>query len=236
VQDRQKIDDQGLQSQMQTWNKYSQQIEGAFNSQLKGLLSGTETFGQAVKNISSQLVMKVIEDLEKWAVEHLGVMLLNTTATQTAATSQAAAQQAASAATLPGRAASFTSAIMADAAVAFAGVFANLAPFLGPGAAGPAAASEAVVMAQLASVPKFDLGTNYILNSGLAMVHQGETIVPAQGSGPFTGGQGGGGQVNVTFQVSSIDANGTQAYFRSNAGQIAQILSDHMNSNPSFKS
>ena len=33
----------------------------------------------------------------------------------------------------------------------------------------------------------FDVGTDYVVQSGLAMIHQGEQIRPAQGSGPYTG-------------------------------------------------
>jgi hypothetical protein len=41
------------------------------------------------------------------------------------------------------------------------------------------------------TVPSYDVGTNNITRSGLAMVHEGETIVPAASNGPYRGGQGG---------------------------------------------
>ena len=69
-------------------------------------------------------------------------------------------------------------------AQAFAGVFAFLAPTMGPAAAGPAAAAQASVSA--AAI--FDVGTDYVVRGGLALIHPGETIIPpARGSGPFTG-------------------------------------------------
>ena len=65
------------------------------------------------------------------------------------------------------------------------------------------------------------------------MVHAGEMIQPAQGTGPYTGPQGSGSS-NVSFQISALDGASVQAFFQKNAAQIARVLSGHMNQNPSF--
>ncbi len=221
----------------------------AFNSQFQGLLSHTESWGQAMQKIGQQLFMALIQRAEQWAVEHIAVMVsdslvsktqaatdVTTHAADEAAKTQAtlagvATRQAAEAAgitsSLPARMANFTSTIMADAAATFAGVFANLAPVLGPAAAGPAAASQAIVMAQLANVPKLDVG-GYVLSSGLAMIHSGESIVPAAVNQPYGGGGGGGSTINVNGPVI-----GTQAFVNSLVRQLAPALATYARNNPS---
>jgi hypothetical protein len=172
--DKQRILDQAAIAEKKTIDSAANTVLSAWNSQLKGLLSGTETFGQAMKNIFADLVMKIIEYLEKVVVEELVVKTLQV-------------------------------AIFGPAGIA---------------------------------LPSFDVGTNYVTQTGLAYVHQGEQITPAQGSGPYTGGgggaAGGGGGANITFQVSALDSQGVQAFFQSNAAQIARVLNTHMNQNPSY--
>ena len=45
---------------------------------------------------------------------------------------------------------------------------------------GPAAAEGEAKRLRLVGVPAFDVGTNYLPNDMLAMVHKGEAIIPAQ--------------------------------------------------------
>ena len=51
-------------------------------------------------------------------------------------------------------------------------------PFGETGAAGPAAASQASVMAVAGGLASFDVGTNYVPRDMPAMIHQGEGIIP----------------------------------------------------------
>lgn len=85
------------------------------------------------------------------------------------------------------------------------------------------------------ALPSFDVGTNYVASSGLAMIHAGESIVPAQGTGPFTGGGGGGaagsGNLSVNFSGPVI---GTQAWINSILPQLARGLQTYQNQNPSL--
>jgi hypothetical protein len=81
------------------------------------------------------------------------------------------------------------------------------------------------------ALPTFDVGTNAVTQSGLAMVHAGETIVPAEGNGPYTGGAGAGGGsgANIAFNVSAIDAGSVQSFFSKFGRQIANQLAPHLN-------
>ena len=125
-------------------------------------------------------------------------------------------------------AANAVKAIMADASQAFAGVFAFLAPSLGPAAAGPAAAAQAVV----AGAGKFEAGTDYVVRGGLALIHPGETIIPAaRGSGPYSGGGGArGGDTHMHFNGPFVNGTGER-----DVRDFARKLARHLNLNPSSR-
>lgn len=225
-----KLDEQSIAAQQKMWLGYIDTITGAFNSQLKGLLQGTVTWTQAMKNMLLDLTTKFIEMVEKWGAEWLAGQLGMTTATTTGAAARAAAEQAATTATLPARAGKFVSDITADAALAFAGIFANLSPLLGPAAAGPAAAGQATVLAELANVPKLDVG-GFVISSGLAMIHQGETVEPAQ-TAPLGGGNGGAGG-GVHFHFGTVI--GTQQWISQIKPQLAAAVGQYFTRNPSMR-
>jgi hypothetical protein len=78
----------------------------------------------------------------------------------------------------------------------------------------------------------FDEGTNLVTQSGLAVIHQGESIVPAQGSGPYSPGGGGSGG-GMTFAPNFSGFIGTQAMINSILPQLARGLQGYQNLNPS---
>jgi hypothetical protein len=103
-------------------------------------------------------------------------------------------------------------------------VFAFLAPVMGPAAAGPAAAAQASVSA--AAV--FDVGTDYVVRGGLALIHPGETIIPAaRGSGPYTGAAA-GTQIHapVSINVSALDSQSVARFFNDNSKHMLRAIND----------
>lgn len=185
-----RLDEQSIAQQQQMWNSALGSVETAFNSQLRGLLAGTTTWSKASKKMLGDLIIQFIEMCETMVVKWTAAQLAQTTAATTGAAARAAAEQSASSAGVLSMVANAVKAIMTDAGQAFAGVFAFLAPTMGPAAAGPAAAAQASVSA--AAI--FDVGTDYVVRGGLALIHPGETIIPpARGSGPFTGSGMSGG-------------------------------------------
>lgn len=258
--DRQKIMDQAAEAEAKTWKAGADQIAGAFNSQLKGLLSGTTSFGQAMKNISSDLVLKMIQDADKWAIEWIAKQLqaavmgtaLKSTDVATTATTEAAKTTAVTTGVAARTTAETTGAsagiiaqignafavISADAAKTFAGVFAFLSPTMGPAASGPAAASAAAVEASAVgmAVPGLAVGTDMVLSGGLAYLHSGEAVQPASVvGGGYSGGQGGGngGQIVFAPQLQAMDTTGLQALINKMMPQFARSLSAYQNLNPS---
>ncbi len=233
--DRQRITDQAAQEQEKTWKAAADQISSAFDSQLRGLLAGTTTWSQAMKSMAGDLIIKLIEDAVKFELEwlasqarvlagHLTSETAMTTATAAGASARTAAEQTSAASGMFANIAAAVQAIMRDAAQAFAGVFAFLAPVMGPAAAGPAAAAQASVSA--AAI--FDAGTDYVVRGGLALIHPGETIIPAaRGSGPFSGG-GMGTQVHapVSINVSALDSQSVSRFFNDNSKHMLRAIND----------
>jgi hypothetical protein len=219
-----RLDAQAIAQQQEMWTSSFSAIEGAFNSQLRGLLAGTTSWSTAFKNILGDVVIKFIEMCEQMVAKWLAAELAQTTATTSGAAARAAADQGAAGAGILANAASALQAIMTDAAQAFAGVFAFLAPVMGPAAAGPAAAAQATV----ASAAIFDVGTDYVVRGGLALIHPGETIIPpARGSGPFTGSNL-GAQVHapVSINVSALDSQSVARFFNNNSKHMMRAIND----------
>ncbi len=219
-----RLDEQAISQQQRMWTSALGSIESAFNSQLRGLLAGTTTWSQAFKKILGDLIIQFIEVCETMVVKWTAAQLAQTTAATTGAAARAAAEQGAASAGVLANAANAVKAIMTDAGQAFAGVFAFLAPVMGPAAAGPAAAAQASVSA--AAI--FDVGTDYVVRGGLALIHPGETIIPAaRGSGPFSGAAL-GAQVHapVSISVAALDAQSVKRFFTDNSHHMLRAIND----------
>lgn len=211
-------------------DEVSNAMQSSFNGQLRGLLAGTTSWRQAFRSIMGDMVIFFIQQVERMVLQWITGKIAMLAMDETTATASAATQVAAAEATLPFRAGKFLSDLTASAALVFAGVFANMAPLLGPGAAGPAGVAQAAVMAQAGFVPKLDVGTDRVLRSGLAMIHAGEKVVPAETSGPFTGSGGGG----VTIQA--WDGRSVDSWLkRGGAEKLARAISGTMTLQPSTR-
>lgn len=228
------LDQQAVVAEAQRWESLFSTIEGAFDSQLHGLLSGTTSWSRAVKNILEDLIIKFIEMAEKMTVQWAAGELAQTTATTTGAAARASATQAGAATGLVANFAAMVKAIAGSAAETFAGIFGFLAPVMGPAAAGPAAAGEATVAGVASAVPSFAIGSWSVPADTLAMVHQGETIIPAgpaaafraamSGGGGNAQNSGGNGDTHVHFAVSAIDQSGVRGFFRNNSKDILRAI------------
>jgi hypothetical protein len=217
VNQRQQVQDQGMQADVKAWESTLKPIESAWNSQLKGLLAGTESFSQAMKNIFGDLVIQIIEKLESLAVEKLAVNLASMFGDPAALFASA------------------SKGIAASMGQMYAGEAAFFAPTLGPGA--PAAAAAVVGTTQatalgMAGVGSFAVG-GYVLSDGLAMIHAGETITPASVATPYQGNGAQGGDVHL--HVSAIDGASVQRFFQENGRQLARVLQGVYRSNPSMQ-
>lgn len=235
-----------------------QTVTGAFNSQLRGLIAGTTSWAQAMKNIGADLFMKLIEMVEQWAVKHAATMIADSVLQKTQAAqqvvTQAAAEAAKTEATVTGaaaRAAAETTGASAgiatqigaaitsigiDVGKVFAGVFGFLAPVMGPAAQGPAAASAAETMA--AGMAPLATGAWEIPSVMPALLHPGEMVVPANFASGIRSAASGGGQSGQGGGTSVFAPNfsgfiGTQAMINQIMPQLARSLSRYQSLNPS---
>jgi hypothetical protein len=217
--ERQKIRDQGLLHDQQSWQSALGSLQSAWDSQLRGLLSRTTTFAQAMKNIAADLVLKMIEEFEKLAIiKPLSNALASTLGD--------------AASIIPGILKMITSSLGA----VFAGTSANLAPALGPAAPAAAAAVTAGVEATALGISKLDVGTDYVLKSGVAYIHEGESVIPAaQTSGPYTGAGNGGFGGTINLNLSAFNPSGLQQLIRQMVPQMARELASYQTLNPSTR-
>ena len=158
--------------------------------------------------------------------------LAMTTASEASAAARTAADGEGMAAGLAMKAANAIKSIATDSAQAFSGIFAFLAPVMGPAAAGPAAAGEATVMAAASGIASA-AGGWVVPADQVAMVHQNEMILPAnisQGVQAMISGNGGAGvgASPVVVNVSAIDSHDVRRFFQSNGSLLVNALNKAM--------
>lgn len=208
------IQEHEIKAQAKQWDNFF----NAFNGGIRGMVTGTMTMNQAMKNIATDLLMTWIRAIEKMAAHWIAKEAIQTSATVAGDATRTASNKAATTASSGFSFAATIKEIEADAARTYAGVFGFLAPAMGPLAAIPAGASAALVGAMSAMVPSFDVGTPYVPQTGLALIHKGERIITAADNA-----RGGGGD-QYHISVSAIDQRGLKDFFMNNKDLIAQSL------------
>ncbi len=71
-------------------------------------------------------------------------------------------------------------------------------------------------------LPSYDIGTNFVPRDTLAMVHQGEAIVP-KAFNPWAGGGGGGGDLAAEVRALRAEAVQNREERRQQAGEIVRL-------------
>jgi hypothetical protein len=229
---------QAAEATAKTWEQATSKINSAVTSQVNGLLTGSETFGKAMKKVLTSLTEDIVKFFVDWALRQAETQAMNilginaqVTATVNGAAAQTAAQQGSAAAGMAANAEAMLSSITKSAGAAFAGVAGFLAPVMGPAALGPAAAIEGAVMG--AAVMSADIGAWTIPSDQLAMVHRNELVMPAAEAGAFRsmlsdnvsgrGNGGGGGDTHNHFSPT-IHAQGFAANSKEMGDSIAKAL------------
>jgi hypothetical protein len=211
------------------WIDTSNQIQGAFNSQLRELLSGQESWATAGKKILQDFVIQGIEGFEKLAVNFLLQQTVMNTAATTGAALRAAADQTAAAGGIGALIANAVKAIAGSAGQTSAAVSAFMAPVVGPAAPAAGAAAGAAVEATAMgfAVAGADIGMWNVPQNQLTMLHQGELVAtPSQADAIRAipgllangGGAAGGGDMHLHYapSVQVLDARG-----------VASVLQEH---------
>lgn len=223
------LDQQSITARTKIFETYTNALESSFNGTIRGMLADTTSFMQATKTILADMIVFGIQQFVKmgiqWGVTQLGM----TTATQTGALARATSEQAASLAGSATNYAEAAASILRSSVTTFAGVFANLSPFIGPAAAVPAAASQATVAASVAElVPPLATGAWDIDRTMLAQLHPKELVAPAAVapyvrdflSGNTPGSQNGGDTINI----QALDAGSIKKLLMREGGGIVKSL------------
>ena len=228
--DKEKLDLQASQTSQRTWQSLMQPIQRAFDTSITGMILGTTTLQKAVANIAQSILAEFVNLGVKMVTNWLASELAMTTATEAGAAARTAADGEGMAAGLAVKAANAIKSIMTDSAQAFSGIFAFLAPIMGPAAAGPAAAGEATVMAAASGIASA-AGGWMVPADQLAMVHQNEMILPAnisQGLQNMISANAGAGSGAVVVNVSAIDSQDVKRFFQSNGSLLVNAVNKAM--------
>jgi hypothetical protein len=242
--DIEKANDQAALKYAQEWKAAADQVAGAINSQLKGLLAGTTSWSKAMKNISADLALKFIENQIKATAEflaskaselttHVATETAKTAATTTGSAARTAAELASGKVSIFEVIGNALKSIYASAGQTASEVSAAVAPEAGPAA--PAiglAAGGAIAAGAIGLVASADVGTDYVVRSGLAVIHQGEKIIPsAKTSGPFTGaGMGSTVHAPVSVNISALDSRSVERFFHDNAKHMIRAINNGIKS------
>jgi hypothetical protein len=230
LSDKEKLDLQSSQTSQRTWQSLMQPIQRAFDTSITGMILGTTTLQKAVANIAQSILAEFVNLGVKMVTNWLASELAMTTATEAGAAARTAAGGEGMAAGLAIKAANAIKSIATDSAQAFSGIFAFLAPIMGPAAAGPAAAGEATVMAAAGGIASA-AGGWMVPSDQVAMVHQNEMILPAnisQGLQNMISANGGAGAGAVVVNVSAIDSQDVKRFFQSNGSLLVNALNKAM--------
>jgi hypothetical protein len=229
---------ESLQEQTQAYQAFGSEVTNLFNSQLRGLLSGTESWRTAFKNMLEQMLIDFIEWTESFVVRWVAGEAAKTAATTAGVAARTGAEQSGAAASLAAQGAAMIRSILSSAAEAFAGVFGFLAPIMGPFAAGPAAAAQATVAGAAGSVAAADIGMWSVPADMLTLVHHNELIMPAAEagafrnllSGPAQSGDAGGANVSIAptthFHVNAIDSASVAQWMRGNSREMMRAIDE----------
>jgi hypothetical protein len=229
---------ESLDDQTRAYAQFGDAVTGAFNSQLRGLLSGTESWRDAFRKTLSALLIDFIQWSERTVVHWLAGEAAKTAATANGVASRTTLEQAGASASLASQGAAVIRSIIGSAAETFAGVFGFLAPIMGPFAAGPAAAAQATVASAVGAVASADIGMWSVPADMLTLVHHNELIMPAAQAGAFRdllaapaqGGQSGAGNVSITptthFHVNALDGGSVSQWMRANSKEMLRAVDE----------
>lgn len=230
-----------VRQQSRDWQESLRPVQNAFDGLFRNMLSGRMTVGQAMARAAQQWAQEEVSQV----VHALGQKLI-AYATEKAAfllgeTEKQAAQATTSDMGIATLVVDALKAIAIDASKVFAGVFSFLAPVLGPAAAGPAMASEAVVTAAGSSIAAFAVGAWELPADMPGMLHAGEMIIPATFAAGLRGAMSGGGAASggigdtYNITVSAVDAQSVQSFINKNARLFAAAVSGQMSRNPTLR-
>ncbi len=225
------------------WDQAANQIDHTLMASFNHMIVSGGNFQKQMVKMAQQVETALLTAIEKTVLGWISGEDAKTAATVAGTTARTSAEQSAQGIGLASMVLNAIKAITNDAWQTFSGIFAFLAPEMGPAAAGPAAAGQAVVMATASGLSAAG-GAWSLPSDMLVFAHQEESILPAHIAGPmrdfFSGaasgagaGSGAGGDVN--FHVYAMDSRDVMNFFKRNGGTLAKVLKgEQRNFNPAL--
>lgn len=221
-------------------------VTAGIDIMISGIVKGHETMRQVTTQAVETMVIDFLKGQVKMQMSAIEAQLGITSATQTGVAARKAAQDSGASSGVSADASAAKQSIGTNAASAAAAVYNDVAqiPVVGWLLAPPAAAAYTAVSAFGGMIPGLEVGAWEIPQPMLALLHPGESVVPAnfasglRSSGMLSGGGGSaassGGSTAVTFQVSALDAASVQSFFNANAATLARTVANAQARNPSI--
>ncbi|HTV81491.1 MAG TPA: hypothetical protein VME18_02485 [Acidobacteriaceae bacterium] len=226
-------DQAAIQQQIaQPWLSAFQQINDGWLRVQNQMLFTTRNIGQDFAKMGQSLVIYAMDAAEKWLLVWAEKELMSVVLHQTSNASKTASDAATNATTMAQATATNIAEAMSYAAVgaAAAGASAAAIPVVGWAMAPGAAAAVYAALSGFAAMASFDTGTGYVPNDGIAMLHQGEAVIPAPTMEDLRGSSG-TGDISITQQNHFHGFNPDKEFQRQlyrNSSHIAAALQRHM--------
>lgn len=239
VQDMAALDDQearhnedAAKKTEQAWEQALRPIGNVMEQTVMGMITRSETLQQAEQRIVETVLGDFLRMAEQMLMKWVATEIAKTAATEagnsirmmsseTAAEHQAATDAAAAGTSILNHAYSAAAAVYDDV---------SQIPYVGWILAPPAAAVAFAAVAAFGSgIQSYDVGTDYVPYTGLAMIHQGERILTvaenaAISSGGRSGGVGSLAAPNFHFHIDTPDQRGVRQLFMDNHEHVADAM------------
>lgn len=213
-----RIDNQIKVESFKVWREIGDQITSSFSTAIKGVIMGTQTLTQAMRNMAQNILLALIDMGVKWIAQQIINAAIGQTIEKTSAVST----------------------ITANAAVAATGAASSVSaiPYVGwmmaPGVAAETfAATEAWASVAAAAAGGFDIpaGVNPV-----TQLHQEEMVLPANIANPLRdaiddGALGGAQHIHLHM----IDTRGARQFIMDNRRSLADAAATHARENFSAK-
>lgn len=210
----QKLRHKGQEDEIKTWESDLGQIQSAWDSQFRGLLSKTTTFAQAMKNVFADLILLIIKEFEK-------IVIVETLAK--------AMQSLFGDLDLTG----IFKAMAANIALTYTAATAYFTPILGPAAPAAGAAVAAIAGAGIGAflaLPAAEQGAWNIPSTSPWLLHKGEMVLPANLAENVRGGGSGGSGGSIV--IHAMDGASVLRVVNEHAAVFARVLQGHATANP----
>jgi len=230
----QKIQTGMVKESVSSYSKMLSPITNAISSSVQGMVQGTLTLQQAMRNMMQSILAMFTDFLAKMLQRWLAEQMHELFGMQTTTAAKQSLMAASAATTTATKATEATAVVGANAAEGASGAAASVAsiPFIGwTMVAGVFASTMALIKGALGSI---SASGGYDVPAGvnpMAQLHAREMVLPASQADVIrnmASNGNGGGSANVHFNVSAMDADGVKKFFSQHKGAIAQTIKDSM--------